>query len=193
MKNYKSAAIAASLLIAFSAVPSVAGTPKPVELSAAELAAHQTKTYAVPSKAAFGAVVAALQSMGYTDIASNRDSGTVSGVTEAKGKIFYNILWGFGKKKLTQKASLLVEENGETGAMVRLNLHVNETKARGIFGTSFSDGKIVRTAEPYTDFWTVLDSEIARRTPAAAEQPATAEQPAAVAPEAAPASTAAVQ
>ena len=191
MKNYKSAALAASMLIAFSAVPSVAAPPKPVELSAAELAAHQTKTYAVPSKAAFGAVVAALQSMGYTDIASNRDSGTVSGVTEAKGKIFYNILWGFGKKKLTQKASLLVEENGETGAMVRLNLHVNETKARGIFGTSFSDGKIVRTAEPYTDFWTVLDGEIARRTPAAAEQVAAA--PEAAPAEAEPASTAAVQ
>jgi len=191
MKNYKSAALAASMLIAFSAVPSVAAPPKPVELSAAELAAHQTKTYAVPSKAAFGAVVAALQSMGYTDIASNRDSGTVSGVTEAKGKIFYNILWGFGKKKLTQKASLLVEENGETGAMVRLNLHVNETKARGIFGTSFSDGKIVRTAEPYTDFWTVLDGEIARRTPAAAEQVATA--PEAAPADAEPASTAAVQ
>jgi len=191
MKNYKSAALAASMLIAFSAVPSVAAPPKPVELSAAELAAHQTKTYAVPSKAAFGAVVAALQSMGYTDIASNRDSGTVSGVTEAKGKIFYNILWGFGKKKLTQKASLLVEENGETGAMVRLNLHVNETKARGIFGTTFSDGKIVRTAEPYTDFWTVLDGEIARRTPAAAEQVATA--PEAAPADAEPASTAAVQ
>ena len=191
MKNYKSAALAASMLIAFSAVPSVAAPPKPVELSAAELAAHQTKTYAVPSKAAFGAVVAALQSMGYTDIASNRDSGTVSGVTEAKGKIFYNILWGFGKKKLTQKASLLVEENGETGAMVRLNLHVNETKARGIFGTTFSDGKIVRTAEPYTDFWTALDGEIARRTPAAAEQVAAA--PEAAPAEAEPASTAAVQ
>ena len=189
MKNYKSAAIAASLLIAFSAAPAVAGTPKPVELSAAELAAHQTRTFAVPSKAAFGAVVAALQSMGYTDITSNRDSGTVSGMTEAKGKIFYNILWGFGKKKLTQKASLLVEENGATGSMVRLNLHVNETKARGIFGTSFSDGKIVRTAEPYADFWKVLDGEVARRAPA----PAAAEQPAAAASEAAPASTAAVQ
>jgi hypothetical protein len=76
--------------------------------------------------------------------------------------------------------------------MIRLNLHVNETKARGIFGTTFSDGKMVLVAQPYTDFWTVLDGEIARRAPAAAElsAPAAAATPA---PAAAPESAAAAQ
>ena len=180
MKNLKSAALAATMLIAFSAAPLAAG-PKPVELGAAELAVHQSKTYTVPAKMSFGATIAALQSMGYTDIVSNRDSGTITGITEAKAKTFYNIIWGFGKKKLTQKASLFIEDNVPTGSMVRLNLHVNETKARGIFGTSFSDGKIVRVAEPYSEFWTVVDAEVARRAPAAAAQVTPVAAPALVA------------
>jgi hypothetical protein len=108
--------------------------------------------------------------------------------TEAKGKIFYNILWGFGKKKLTQKASLLIEENGPGQSLVRLNLHVTETKARGIFGTSFSDGKLVMVAEPYDTFFTALKAEVARRIPPA---PATAPVAAAVSAEPLPSAIAA--
>lgn len=113
---------------------------------------------------AFSASIAALQTLGYIDIVASKDAGTISGQTEAKGKIFYNILWGFGKKKLTQKASLLVEDSGSNRSLVRLNLHVTESKARGIFGTSFSDGKLVMVPEPYTTFFTALKAEIDRRT-----------------------------
>ena len=148
--------------------------PKPTELSAEQLSAYQTKTYSVPAKTAFSATVAALQTRGYIDINASRDAGTITGTTEAKAKTIYNIFWGFGKKKLTQKASLLIEENGVSGSMIRLNLHVNEMKSRGIFGTSFSDGKLVRYGEPYLDFWTHLDAEVARRSPGPAMAPAQA-------------------
>jgi hypothetical protein len=161
MNTWTRAAVAAAVFIGAPAY----AAPKPVELTAEQLSAVQFKTYSVPPKVAFGATVAALQTMGYVDINSSRDAGTISGITEAKAKTIYNIFWGFGKKKLTQKASLLVEEFGPSGSMIRLNLHINEMKARGIFGTSFSDGKLVRVGEPYADFWKSLDAEIGRRSP----------------------------
>jgi hypothetical protein len=158
--------MAAALAVATTSIATPAYAEKqakPVELSATELAAAQSKSFAIPASAAFSATLATLQSLGYIDINASKDAGTISAQTEAKGKIFYNILWGFGKKKLTQKASLLIEENGPSASLVRLNLHVSETKARGIFGTSFSDGKLVKTAEPYATFFTALEAEVARR------------------------------
>lgn len=156
--------IAAALAFASSNPTLAAGAPKPVELSSIELGAVQSKTYPIEASKLYSATIATLQTLGYVDIVSSKDAGTISGNTEAKAKTFYNIFWGFGKKKLTQKASLLVEESGANGALVRLNLHVTETKARGIFGTSFSDGKLVRFAEPYQDFFASLDAEVARRS-----------------------------
>jgi hypothetical protein len=163
---------AIKLATAFAVATACATTPafaeKPAELSATELTAIQAHNYQVPSDVAFKSVIAALQTLGYVDINASKDAGTVTAVTEAKAKIIYNILWGFGKKKLTQKASLLVEDQGGAGSTVRLNLLVAETKARGIFGTSFSDGKMVKTADPYNQFFTALDAEVARRAAVAA-------------------------
>lgn len=163
---------------------------KPPELTPAQLSEAQTESYAVPVNTAFSASIAALQSLGYVDITASKDAGTISGQTEAKGKIFYNILWGFGKKKLTQKASLLIEEYGAGQALVRLNLHVTESKQRGLFGTAFSDGKLVTVAEPYDTFFNALKAEVDRRAvaaPAPAPTPVTASvEPAAPAPANAP-------
>src|SRR6476661_6857255 len=122
---------------AFAVATATLATPaladKPAELSTAQLSALQARTYSVPSEVAFKSVLTVLQNLGYIDIQANKDAGTISGTTESKGKIIYNILWGFGKKKLTQKASLLIEDNGPAGSVVHLNLLVAQTKARGIF------------------------------------------------------------
>ena len=182
--------VAAALAVASFVCASPAFADKPVELAPTELAAIQAHSYPVPSGVAFGAVVAALQTQGYMDIQASKDAGTVSGVTEAKAKIIYNILWGFGKKKLTQKAALLVEDLPGGRSNVRLNLLVSETKARGIFGTSFSDGKMVKTAEPYQEFFHALDAEVATRVATMAPPapaPVLAPAATAVASEAAPA------
>lgn len=191
--------MAAAIALAVPGISAPAfAADKPVELSPTELAAVQSKTYSVPAGTAFSATIAALQTLGYVDITASKDAGTISGQTEAKGKIFYNILWGFGKKKLTQKASLLIEEHGPNQALVRLNLHVTESKQRGLFGTAFSDGKLVMVAEPYDAFFAALKGEVDRRavaTPAApAATEAVASAPAAeapAAPAAAPATPAA--
>lgn len=144
--------------------PALAG--KPPEATPVQLAAAQSHRYPANSKTAFNAVLGTLQTLGYVDIDADRESGTVSGSTEAKAKTIYNIFWGFGKKKFTQKASLLIEDTG-AGSLVRLNLTVYETKARGIFGTSFTDGKLIKQAEPYNDFFRYLDAEMANRGVAA--------------------------
>lgn len=154
---------ASAFAIATGTIATAAYADKPAELSSSQLAAVQMHQYNVPSDVAFKAAISTLQSMGYMDIQASKDAGTIEGVTESKAKIIYNILWGFGKKKLTQKAAVLVEDNGPAGTVVRLNLLVAQTKARGIFGHSFSDGEMVKTAEPYNDFFTALDAEVKDR------------------------------
>ena len=175
--------LAAAIALAATNISTSAAAEKPVELSTTELAAVQSETYNVPASTAFSASIAALQTLGYVDINASKDAGTISGQTEAKGKIFYNILWGFGKKKLTQKASLLIEDNGPGQSLVRLNLHVTESKQRGIFGTAFSDGKLLMVAEPYTTFFSALNAEVARRASVPAAQAETnTHEPTAAAP-----------
>lgn len=154
------AAPALAILLAI-ATPTSAG--KPPELAPTELAGLQNQYYAVPPKIAFNAALSTLQSLGFTDVNANRDAGTITAITEAKAKTLFNIFWGFGKKKYTMKASLLVEEMG-AGTQVRLNLHLNETKSRGIFGTSFSDGVLIRQGDPYRDFYAVMNREVQNRT-----------------------------
>lgn len=179
---------AALSLASLTVVSTAALAEKPVELAPAELAAIQARTYPVATNVAFTSAISALQTLGYMDINASKDAGTISAQTEAKGKIIYNILWGVGKKKRTQKASILVEDAGAAQARVRLNLVEAESKSRGLFGTAFSDGKIVKVAEPYAAFFTALDAEVSKRSaqaaPAAAptSDPATAPASSAAAP-----------
>ena len=164
---------AAALALAATSVTSAYAAEKPIELAPAELAAAQARTYSVPGNVGFSASISALQTLGYIDINASKDAGTISAVTEAKGKIIYNILWGVGKKKRTQKASILVEENGANQARVRLNLLESESKSRGLWATAFTDGTMVKVAEPYGAFFTALDAEVARRSATAPAPTAT--------------------
>jgi len=170
--------VAAAFALAASSFTSAYAAEKPVELAPAELAAAQARTYSVPANVAFSASISALQTLGYIDINASKDAGTISAVTEAKGKIIYNILWGVGKKKRTQKASILVEENGPSQARVRLNLLEAESKSRGLWATAFTDGTMVKVAEPYGAFFTALDAEVARRSATAPAGPTAASPPA---------------
>lgn len=165
-------ACAAAMMLAVNVPAAAIAADKPVELTPAELSTVQNQRIDLPSDMAFGATLATLQTLGYVDIQASRDAGTISGITESKAKVIYNIIWGLGKKKLTQKASLLIEPAGPTASLVRLNLHVNETKSRGIFGTSFSDGKLVRYRDPYVEFHNALTAEVARRKAGMAPVPA---------------------
>lgn len=171
MKKSVAAACAAIMLVVSPQVASAKeAKAKPVELSQSEIAALQSKTYDVPYEILFPSVISTLQSTGYLNINASRDAGTVTAETEAKGKVIYNIIWGFGKKKRTQLASLFMEPAGAKRSKLNLKLSVMEAKSRG-FGGSFSEGQPVKIGEPYQNFYTALDAEVARRS---AEATATA-------------------
>lgn len=154
--------LAAAVAVASFSLSAPANAGGPRELSSTELAQVQSRRYSLPPARTFNAVLSTLQTLGFVDLNADRESGTVSAITDAKAKTIYNIFWGFGKKKWTQKASLLVEEDG-AGSRVRLNMMLSETKSRGIFGNAFTDGKIVRYGEPYQEFFRALDAEITSR------------------------------
>lgn len=159
MRRHLLAAGAAAGITFCTISPALAAPP---QLRGSELGTLQYHRYSVPADVAFHATLAALQTLGFEDIDANRDAGTISAVTDSKAKTIYNLFWGFGKKKWTEKAQVLVEDYAG-GSQVRLNLSIKETKARGIFGTSFTDGEPVRFAPPYQQFFAALDSEVAQR------------------------------
>jgi len=90
--------VAAALAFAASSPTIAAESPKPVELSSTELGAIQAKAYPIESGKLYSATIATLQTLGYVDIASSKDAGTISGNTEAKAKTFYNIFWALEKR-----------------------------------------------------------------------------------------------
>jgi hypothetical protein len=165
-----SAATAAALCLCTNS-PAFA---RPPELLPTQLSAAQSHRYSVPADVAFHATLAALQTLGFQDIDANRDAGTIGALTDSKAKTILNIFWGFGKKKWTEKAQVLVEDYAG-GSQVRLNLSLKETKARGIFGTSFTDGEPVHYAQPYQEFFAALDAEVAQRGGAVSQAAAVAE------------------
>lgn len=154
-------------IVAVSFVVSTSGTagPPPTNLANATYLDAQARSYAVPSKIAFNAAISALQDMGYVDIVANRDAGTISAAIDSKAKTTLNVFWGFGKKKWSQKAQVLVEDQG-VGSTIRLNLAIAETKQRqnwGLWGSTFSDAEPVREPTPYVDYFHQVNLEISRR------------------------------
>ncbi|MGN6538032.1 MAG: hypothetical protein ACTHKQ_20165 [Mesorhizobium sp.] len=179
------AAMAISLVVPASAI----AKDKVPELSASELAAAQSRTYNAPINEVFASAIAALQAQGYLDIQASKDAGTISGHTDAKSKLMYNIFWGLGKKKYTQTAQFLVEEIHPGQTTLTLNLFLNESKTRSIvFGKKATDATLIKQGQPYADLLANVDQQVARRAPAAVA--GAVAQPAAVPPSDAPASPA---
>lgn len=160
--RYRALLLSAALCVT-PVIAAAKDTPKPVELTDAELTTIQSRNYDVSYDVLFPSVMSTLQTLGYMNIVASRDSGTASAETEAKGKVIYNIIWGFGKKKRTQRASIFMEPQGSGKSLLRLRLTLVESKSRGIVGSGFSDGQPVKVGEPYDSFYTSLGGEVARR------------------------------
>ncbi len=144
--------------------------PKPVELSESELATLQKREIPAGTDVVFRSSISALQEMSYVNINASKDAGTITAETDAKSKLVYNIFWGFGKKKLTQVASVFVEPISPTMTRISVKLQTVEAKAR--MGSSYSDGKPVVFGEPYKAFYVECDKALAVRM-AEAAAPAT--------------------
>ncbi len=173
--------LGASMMSAPVAVAAKEKEAKPVELGEAELAALQKREIPASTDVVFRSSIAALQEMSYVNINASKDAGTITAETDAKSKLVYNIFWGFGKKKLTQVASVFVEPMSLTTTRISVKLQTVEAKAR--MGSSYSDGKPVLFGEPYKAFYAEFDKALAVRmaetaapavaAPAAAEPVAT--------------------
>ena len=173
--------LGASMMSAPVAVAAKEKEPKPVELGEAELATLQKREIPASTDVVFRSSIAALQEMSYVNINASKDAGTITAETDAKSKLVYNIFWGFGKKKLTQVASVFVEPTSPTTTRISVKLQTVEAKAR--MGSSYSDGKPVLFGEPYKAFYAEFDKALAVRmaetaapavaAPAAAEPVAT--------------------
>jgi hypothetical protein len=175
------AMLGASLAMSSVAVSAKEKEAKPVELSEAELETLQKREIPAGVDVVFRSSIAALQELSYVNINASKDAGTITAETDAKSKLVYNIFWGFGKKKLTQLASVFVEPISPTLTRMSVKLQTVEAKAR--MGSSYSDGKPVLFAEPYKAFHTEFEKALAVRS--AESAPPTA--PAAVEPVATPA------
>lgn len=136
--------------------------PKPVELSEVELATLQKREIPVGVDVVFRSSISALQEMGYVNINASKDAGTITAETDAKSKLVYNIFWGFGKKKLTQLASVFVEPISPT--LTRMSVKLQTVEAKSRMGSSYSDGKPVAFAEPYSAFYTEFEKALSVRT-----------------------------
>lgn len=155
--------------------------PKPVELNETELAALQKREIPAGVDVVFRSSISALQEMSYVNINASKDAGTITAETDAKSKLVYNIFWGFGKKKLTQLASVFVEPISPTVTRMSIKLQTVEAKAR--MGSSYSDGKPVVFAEPYNAFYTEFEKALSvRMAEAAAAVAPVAVVPAPIAP-----------
>jgi len=155
-----------AMMIAPVAASAKEKEPKPVELSAVELAALQKREIPAGVDIVFRSSISALQEMGYVNINASKDAGTITAETDAKSKLVYNIFWGFGKKKLTQLASVFVEPISPTLTRMSIKLQTVEAKAR--MGSSYSDGKPVAFAEPYNAFYADFEKALSVRTAEAA-------------------------
>jgi len=138
----------------------------PVELSEVELSALQKREIPVGVDVVFRSSISALQEMGYVNINASKDAGTITAETDAKSKLVYNIFWGFGKKKLTQLASVFVEPISPT--LTRLSIKLQTVEAKSRMGSSYSDGKPVAFAEPYNAFYVDFEKALSVRTAEAA-------------------------
>ncbi|HJS12070.1 hypothetical protein [Sphingopyxis sp.] len=166
MRKLTIAMLGAAMMMSLTAASAKEKEPKPVEMSEVELAALQKREIPSGVDVVFRSSISALQEMGYVNINASKDAGTITAETDAKSKLVYNIFWGFGKKKLTQLASVFVEPISPTLTRMSVKLQTVEAKAR--MGSSYSDGKPVVFAEPYNAFYTEFEKALSVRTVEAA-------------------------
>ena len=174
MRKVALVVLGATMMMTSAAVSAKEKEPKPVELSEVQLDALQKREIQGGVDIVFRSSISALQEMGYVNINASKDAGTITAETDANSKLVYNIFWGFGKKKLTQVASIFVEPISP--ALTRMSIKLQTVEAKARMGSSYSDGKPVAFAEPYNAFHAEFDKALAVRmaetTPVAPIAPA---------------------
>lgn len=177
---------AGALVLATSSIVH-AGDKKP-QMSTLELQAIQSHDFEAAKDDTFGAVMTVLQDAGYRIQAGDVQTGLITGVGSSQGKLTYNLIWGFGKKKLTPMVSAFIEKIG-AGSRVRLNFVMAKLKSN-LYGSQPEDEEPVLDATVYKDAFEKVEQALfvrqAMTTTAPPQTAVVAPTPASVAPTAAP-------
>ncbi|HKR18502.1 hypothetical protein [Rhizorhapis sp.] len=155
MKRIFSAALMMGCM-AFSAPVEAAKKPK---LSGLELQQIQSKDFEVGKDVSFPAVMSVLQDEGYRILSADKDTGLITGQGSSKGKLTYNILWGFGNKKRSPVVSAFIESVSENVSRIRLSFVMAVTKG-GIYGQRSADEEPITDAAAYTDAFEKISKAI---------------------------------
>lgn len=179
--------IAAGALVLATSSIALAGEKKP-QMSTLELQAIQSHDFEAAKDDTFGAVMTVLQDAGYRIQAGDVQTGLITGVGSSQGKLTYNLIWGFGKKKQTPMVSAFIEKIG-AGSRVRLNFVMAKLKSN-LYGSQPEDEDPVLDATVYKDAFEKIEQALfvrqAMTTSAPPSAPEAVSMPTSVPPTSAP-------
>ena len=119
-------------------------------ISGLELQQIQSHDFESEKKLTFSSVMSVLQDAGYRIQAADLETGIITGVASSKGKMNYNLFWGFGKSKLTPIVSSYIEEISPQLTRVRLNFVMAKVKST-IYGSQPQDEEPITDPKTYQD------------------------------------------
>lgn len=143
--------ISATIVAMLCSVSSVAeAKKKDPPISALQLQQIQTRDFEADKRATFAAVMSVLQDSGYRIQDTDFETGLITGIGSTTGKLTYNILWGFGKKKKSPIASVFIEEVSPGISRVRMSF-VMATVKSSLYSSQPADEEPIYDAQVYTD------------------------------------------
>lgn len=173
----------AAASLALVALQSAASAKDKPQMTALQLQSIQTHDFEAAKDQVFGSVMSVLQDSGYRIQNGDLQTGLITGIGSSKGKLTYNLLWGFGKSKKAPVVSAFIEQIGVV-TRVRLNF-VMAKMSSNEYGAQPQDEEPITDAEVYRDAFEKIEQALFVR------QSMTAPTPVPAAPVVAPAAPAA--
>ena len=149
-------AVVASL--ALFSLPAAA-KESPQAISGLELQQIQSHDIEAEKSIVFSSVMSVLQDAGYRIQAADLDTGLITGLGSSKGKLTYNIFWGFGKSKKTPFVTAYIEKIGGTITRIRLNFVMGKMKSN-LYSSQPQDEEPIVDPAVYRDAFEKVDQAV---------------------------------
>lgn len=172
MKKIIAFATATALAFSILTPDELSAKSKQPEVSGLELQQIQTRDFEAPKDMVFASVMSVLQDSGYRIQSADLETGLITGVGSAKGKITYNLFWGFGKKKKSPVASVFIEKIGPEYTRVRISFVVATVKAT-VYSSQPADEDPVTDAAVYAQAFEQVEQAVFLRQSMATQSPRT--------------------
>lgn len=161
----------------FYSTSAFAKNDKPV-VDPVELAKAQSANFGASSDVCYMSTVAAFQQLTYDILLTDKTTGLVKAQSVGKGKLTYNLLFGFGSKKRTQAVTALIEPVSPQTCHITLN-YVLTTKKSSLYGSRGEDGEPIQDIALYNRTFEAIGIQVTQRAnpvapPAAASASASA-------------------